>query len=89
MYSEKKAAYKFLADSINSVICGDSKDVLKKFPENSFDMLGIDPPYSWKFMGKNWDKAVLSIEIWKECLRVLKPGAFAFIMSGPRQDGLE
>jgi hypothetical protein len=39
-------------------------------------------------MGKDWDKAVPSTEIWKECLRILKPGAFAFIMSAPRQDVL-
>ena len=26
------------------------------------------------------------VPIWKECLRVLKPGAFAFIMCSPRQD---
>jgi site-specific DNA-methyltransferase (adenine-specific) len=37
-------------------------------------------------MGKNWDKALPNIEIWKECLRVLKPGGFAFIMSSPRLD---
>ena len=39
-------------------------------------------------MNKNWDKAVVGIETWKECLRVLKPGAFAFVMSAPRQDVL-
>src|SRR5260370_22889872 len=39
-------------------------------------------------MGKDWDKAVPCVDIWKECLRVLKPGAFAFIMSAPRQDVL-
>jgi site-specific DNA-methyltransferase (adenine-specific) len=39
-------------------------------------------------MGKDWDKAVPSVKIWKECLRVLKPGAFTFIMSAPRQDVL-
>jgi site-specific DNA-methyltransferase (adenine-specific) len=37
-------------------------------------------------MGKDWDKALPSIDIWKECLRVLKPGGFAFIMSSPRTD---
>jgi site-specific DNA-methyltransferase (adenine-specific) len=31
---------------------------------------------------------VPSIAIWKECIRVLKPGAFAFVMSSPRQDVL-
>lgn len=37
-------------------------------------------------MGKNWDKAVPSVEIWQECLRVLKPGAFICVMSAPRSD---
>jgi len=39
------------------------------------------------FMGKEWD-ILPPIEVWKECLRVLKPGAFAFIMTTPRQDSL-
>ena len=39
-------------------------------------------------MGKDWDKAVPSVEWWKECLRVLKAGAFMFVMSAPRQDVL-
>jgi len=39
-------------------------------------------------MNKNWDKVVIPTSTWKECLRVLKPGAFAFIMSSPRQDVL-
>jgi|15BtaG_2_1085339.scaffolds.fasta_scaffold20121_2 site-specific DNA-methyltransferase (adenine-specific) len=37
-------------------------------------------------MGKDWDKALPSIDIWKESVRVLKPGGFAFIMSAPRSD---
>lgn len=39
------------------------------------------------FMGKEWD-VLPSIDIWKECLRVLKPASFAFIMMTPRQDSL-
>ena len=39
------------------------------------------------FMGKQWD-VLPPIEVWKQCLRVLKPGAFAFIMTTPRQDSL-
>ena len=39
-------------------------------------------------MNKDWDRVVVSVDIWKECLRVLKPGAFAFIMCAPRQDVL-
>lgn len=40
------------------------------------------------FMGKEWDGQVPPLEIWKECLRVLKEGAFAFVMCIPRQDCL-
>ena len=57
-------------------------------PDNSIDLLLTDPPYGLNFMGKNWDKAVPSVEIWRQCVRVLKPGAFAFIMSSPRFDCL-
>ena len=39
-------------------------------------------------MGNGWDYSVPRTDIWNECLRVLKPGAFAFIMSAPRQDVL-
>lgn len=39
------------------------------------------------FMGKEWD-VIPEVETWKECLRVLKPGAFAFILCTPRQDSL-
>lgn len=56
--------------------------------DNSIDLIATDPQYGWSFMGKEWDKAVPSVKIWRECLRVLKPGAFAFIMSGPRLDCL-
>ena len=36
------------------------------------------------FMGKDWDKFVPGPEIWKECLRVLKPGGHALIFAGSR-----
>jgi len=56
--------------------------------EDSVDLCVTDPPYGYSFMGKKWDIDVPSVEIWRELLRVLKPGAFAFIMSAPRQDVL-
>ena len=61
-------------------------NVLKTLEKNSVDTVITDPPYGYKFMGKNWDKALPSVEIWKEGFRVLKPGGFAFIMSSPRID---
>lgn len=35
-------------------------------------------------MGKKWDYDVPSVEVWKECLRVLKPGGHALIACGTR-----
>jgi len=67
---------------------GNCLDRLKEIPESSVDCMVTDPPYGYSFMGKDWDKVVIGTDIWKECLRVLKPGAFAFVMSAPRQDVL-
>ena len=72
----------------NNIILGDSQERLKSVPDNSIDLMVTDPPYGIGFMGKDWDKALPKIDIWKECLRVLKPGAFAYVMCGPRQDVL-
>ena len=73
---------------MNGIICGDNLTVLPGIADNSVDLIVTDPPYGLKFMGKSWDKAVPSVDIWRECLRVLKPGAFAFVMCIPRQDCL-
>ncbi len=74
-------------DSIeNEVIHGDCEKVLKKVRDNSVDLICTDPPYGYSFMCKDWDKAVPKLEIWKECFRVLKHGAFCFVMSAPRAD---
>lgn len=67
---------------------GDCRDLMQELDPDSIDLIVTDPPYGYSFMGKDWDKAVPSTKIWKECLRILKPGAFAFIMSAPRQDVL-
>ncbi|MBG4796860.1 site-specific DNA-methyltransferase [Pseudomonas aeruginosa] len=36
---------------------GDCLQVLKTFPDNSFDSVVTDPPYGIRFMGKAWDGA--------------------------------
>lgn len=53
---------------------GDCLESLKKLPDNSVDAIVTDPPYGLSFMGKRWDYDVPSVEVWAECLRVLKPG---------------
>lgn len=75
-------------DFINKIVCGNCLDILKSIPSNSIDSIVTDPPYGISFMNKHWDINVPSVEIWKECLRTLKVGSFAFIMSSPRQDVL-
>jgi len=57
-------------------------------PDSSVDLLVTDPPYGIGFMGKDWDNALPDRRIWAECLRILKPGAFAFVMCIPRADCL-
>jgi len=74
--------------TLNRVIQGDCLAGMKQLADNSADLVLTDPPYGYSFMGKDWDKAVPSEDVWKECLRVLKPGAFAFVMSAPRSDVL-
>ena len=62
----------------------DCLEQLKEIEENSVDTIITDPPYGLSFMGKKWDYDVPNIEIWKECLRVLKPGGTALIFAGSR-----
>ena len=73
---------------LNKCYNNDCLDGLKELEDNSVDLITTDPPYGYGFMSKNWDKSLVSVDTWRECLRVLKPGAFAFIMSAPRQDVL-
>lgn len=63
---------------------GDCLAVLMGMPENSIDAIVTDPPYGLSFMGKRWDYDVPSVEVWAECLRVLKPGGHLLAFAGTR-----
>lgn len=63
---------------------GDCLDILRTLPENSVDSIVTDPPYGLKFMGRRWDYDVPSVEVWAECLRVLKPGGHLLAFAGTR-----
>lgn len=69
---------------MNKVIHGDCLDELKQMEDNSIDAIVTDPPYGIKFMGKKWDYDIPTVEVWQECLRVLKPGGHALIACGTR-----
>jgi DNA modification methylase len=53
-------------------------------PDASVDSIVTDPPYGLSFMGKRWDYDVPSEDIWRECLRVLKPGGHLLAFAGTR-----
>ena len=63
---------------------GDCLEVMRAMPSNSVDSIVTDPPYGLSFMGKKWDYDVPSVEIWAECLRVLKPGGHLLAFAGTR-----
>lgn len=63
---------------------GNCLDHLEFMPDNSVDRIVTDPPYGLSFMGKKWDYDVPSVEIWAECLRVLKPGGYLLSFAGTR-----
>jgi len=71
---------------LNKIYQGDCLDVLPTLPDNSVDSIVTDPPYELGFMGKSWDNSGIAynVDMWKECLRVLKPGGHLLSFSGTR-----
>jgi len=61
---------------------------LEGIEDNSIDALITDPPYGISVFNETWDKPkdqdVPNPQIWADCLRVLKPGAFGLVFSFPR-----
>lgn len=62
----------------------DCLDVLSLMPDSCVDSIITDPPYGLSFMGKKWDHDVPAVDIWRECLRVLKPGGHLLAFAGTR-----
>lgn len=61
-----------------NIIHGDAISKLKAMPDNSVESIVTDPPYELGngATSKGWDSTGIaySVELWKEALRVLKPG---------------
>lgn len=66
------------------IYTSDCLEVIKTIPDASVDAVVTDPPYGLAFMGKRWDYDVPSVEVWAECLRVLKPGGHLLAFAGTR-----
>jgi len=69
---------------LNTIHCDDCKPLMKELDNNSVDSIVTDPPYGWSFMGKKWDYKIPGVDVWKEALRILKPGGYALIACGTR-----
>lgn len=69
-----------------TVLVGDCRTLLKDLPDNSLDSVVTDPPYELGFMGKGWDATGIAYEVglWREVLRVLKPGGHLLAFGGTR-----
>ena len=65
---------------------GNNIFILKSLPDNCIDSIVTDPPYELGFMGKSWDNSGIAynVELWRECLRVLKPGGHLLAFGGSR-----
>ncbi len=63
---------------------GDCLEVLRTLADCSVDAVVTDPPYGLSFMGRKWDYDVPSVDVWAECLRVLKPGGHLLAFAGTR-----
>jgi len=71
-----------VSNIINKIICGDSEEVIKKFPDNFVDIIITSPPYNFglEYQTDKYKDAIYWQDyfeklnrIWKECSRVLKP----------------
>ncbi len=70
----------------DDLLKGDCLELLPALPDNSIDAIVTDPPYELGFMGKAWDNSGIAynVELWSECLRVLKPGGHLLAFGGSR-----
>ena len=68
------------------IIVGDCRASMATLPDASVDAVVCDPPYELGFMGKAWDASGIAydVEVWRQALRVLKPGGHLLAFSGSR-----
>lgn len=65
---------------------GNCIDLMSELPDCSIDSIVTDPPYELGFMGKSWDASGIAYntEVWRQCLRILKPGGHMLAFGGSR-----
>ncbi|MEU7338676.1 DNA methyltransferase [Streptomyces sp. NPDC007074] len=65
---------------------GDSLNILPTLPDASVDAVVVDPPYEIGIAGRDWDRTGIAynVDLWTECLRVLKPGGHLLSFGAPK-----
>ncbi|NDE18568.1 site-specific DNA-methyltransferase, partial [bacterium] len=68
------------------ILVGDCRVRMAELESESVDAIVTDPPYELGFMGKSWDASGIAydLEVWRQALRVLKPGGHLLAFSGSR-----
>ena len=76
----------YYSDDAVTLYAGDCREVLAELPDASIDAVCTDPPYELAFMGRAWDASGVAYDtaMWRECLRVLKPGGHLLAFGGTR-----
>ena len=71
---------------LNKIWLGDNRETMRGWPDSFIDAVVTDPPYELGFMGKKWDSTGIAYDVgmWREVLRVLKPGGHLLAFSGTR-----
>lgn len=68
----------------NRIYQMDCLEGMRELGDASCDCCVTDPPYGIRFMGRKWDYEIPGFDVWKEVLRVLKPGAHLLCACGTR-----
>ena len=63
---------------------GDVLDIIRILGDNSIDGTLTDPAYRLNLLGHSWDQVVPSVGVWKEFIRVMKPGGLLLAFGGSR-----
>lgn len=68
------------------ILIGDCRVRMAELPDASVDSVVCDPPYELGFMSKAWDSTGVANDpaMWRQVLRVLKPGGHLLAFSGTR-----
>ncbi len=69
-----------------TVICAPCEIGMQLLAESSVDAIVCDPPYEIGMMGRAWDSTGIAynVPMWREALRVLKPGGHLLAFSATR-----